>query len=197
MSETTQTGREWTFVLLNKNTSLAAWWLKLKSLDELADYLTLTNGRYARALQNYLTDSQYRPDVVGHGHHVAEAPLTLAAYLRGVNRNSSVVQALLDLESETAWTMAENLVRTGHIYINSVGGWNCLRVRPEPCDVVHSRHLVWPSFTESDIHISRFPGGRHWYARVGNVDVRNGDTLRFDTRERARAAATSYLTRPN
>lgn len=194
MRETTWDGREWTFVLLNKGTSLAAWWLRLTTLDELADYLAATNGRYARALQNYLSDGAYQSGVVGHGRHAAEAPLTLAAHLRGVNRGESIVEALVGVEMDAARAMAERMKQVGHVYVNAHGGWNCLDVRPETGDVVHSRRLAWPQFTPADIRVSRFPGGRHWYARVGAVDVHNGDTLRFRTRAEAVDAATRLVT---
>lgn len=44
-------GRTWTFVMLDKGTRNAGWWLKIKSVPELFEYLELTGSRYTRAFE--------------------------------------------------------------------------------------------------------------------------------------------------
>ena len=185
----------WLFVLLNKGKPDAGWWLKLRNLQELDAYLSATNNKYGRAFQNYLQDGQFQPSQVGHGKHIGEMPLTQAAYYGGINRGMSMVESMADLANRTAKCMADAIAEHGYVYVNANGGWNSLPVQPDPGDFVHNRNLVWPNFTERDIKISQFPGGEHWYARVGPVEMRNGDSFRFYSREAARAAAETYLIR--
>ena len=102
---------EWLFRLIQSG-SRTDWWLELKTLEELAMYLDATDGRYGRAFSNYLNDSDYGP-AVGHGKYAAEAPLTFLAYLRGLNRNQSIVESLVGARMEAAANMASAIVDHG------------------------------------------------------------------------------------
>lgn len=180
--------------MLNKNTHNAGWWLKIKSLAELTAYLEQTNARYGRAFDNYLHDNFYQPAVSGHGKHIEEANLTLAAYLYGANRGMSMIEALTKLASNQASRMANMLDKHGAIYINSHGGWNYGgEFAVYNGDFYHSEHLTWPMFSEQDIKISKFPGGQHFYARVGLVDVKSGNRTKFNSYQEAKQAALAYL----
>ena len=183
---------EWLFRLIQSG-SRTDWWLELKTLEELAMSLDATDGRYGRAFSNYLNDSDYGP-AVGHGKYAAEAPLTFLAYLRGLNRNQSIVESLVGAKMEAAANMASAIVDHGKLYVNPVGGWNWGAGIGEFVGFLRTKTLSWPSFTERDIRISRFPGGKHWYAYVGQAQVRDGDKLKFDTREAAMRQAELYLT---
>lgn len=184
---------QWLFVLCNKNTNLAGWWLKLASYKELNNYLALTNSRYGRAFENYLQDSFYQPSIVGHGPYIQEGELTYAAYLKGVNRQQSFVDAITDLANETAANMFTAIQSHGAVYINKCGGWNWDPGIHEDGDFVRRDKLVWPDFEMSDIRISQFPGGQHFYAHVGNTQVTKNGQRRFNTRKDAEMAAVAYL----
>ena len=187
-----ETRREWLFVLLNKNTGLAGWWLMLRTPEELHDYLEATNGRYGRAFDNYMHDGFYSPHVTGHGRFIQEAPLTLAAYLHGVNQKTSIIDAIMDLANVTATNMLDAILSHGHIYVNKAGGYNWSGTY-EQGDFVRSKTLVWPDFTEQDIRISRFPGGMHYYAHIGDTQISKDDKRRFWTYDQAKDAAMAYL----
>lgn len=184
---------QWLFVFCNKNTGLAGWWLKLTSQEELEAYLDITNSRYGRAFQNYLKDSFYGASV-GHGPYIQEAGLTLTAYLRGVNQHKSFIESLTGLAGESAQNMLDAIHEYGAIYVNRSGGWNWDPGPHENGDFSRSDKLVWPDFTKSDIRISQFPGGRHFYAHIGNTQVTWNGRRRFESRKDAEAAAAAYIT---
>lgn len=184
----------WTFVLLDKGTGNAGWWLKIKSVPELLKYLELTNSRYARAFVNMENDKMYKPELATHGPHPNEAGLAMYAWLRGANRGMSAVRSLCSIASETVENMLDMLSEHGTLYVNAAGGYNA-HGRETPGAFCHRNALAWPEFTEADIKLSRFPGGTHWYARVGTVDVRDGNKTKFGTRSEAMAATRTYLTR--
>jgi len=57
--------------------------------------------------------------------------------------------------------------------------------------------LAWPlkeNYTESDISITRWPGGRHYYAKIKNIEVadENGDS-KWNTTEEAKRQAKIFL----
>lgn len=54
--------------------------------------------------------------------------------------------------------------------------------------------MIFPAFGRSDIRVERFKGGKHWYAYIGDMQVRNGDTMKWDTEEEARRAAKELVT---
>lgn len=194
MTTTLPNNHKWLFVLLNKQTCNAGWWLKIQTQNELAAYLELTSSKYARAFDNFWHDSFYQPSVVGHGKHIQESQLTLASYLYGVNRHQSMIEALTEMSSRHATQLYAILETYGAVYMNSRGGY---QYNPDPSaytgDFYHNRNLVWPQLDETSIRIESFPGGKHFYAYIGDIQVRDGDMLKFNTYEKAMAAAKTYL----
>ena len=55
------------------------------------------------------------------------------------------------------------------------------------------KQLVFPHFRREDIRIKQFNGGRHWYAYVGDMQIRDGDQLKWNTKEAAQAAAEAMV----
>ena len=195
MPGTPEKKHEWLFVLLNKDTPSAAWWLKITTLPDLLRYLEQTNTRWAHVFDNYLHDSEFQAGAVGHGKHIKEAGLTQMVYYRAVHEQKSMLQTISDVAGELTENMADALYVHGRLYVNCNGGWNIGgKGLDESGSFCRRERLVWPGFTESDIKISRFPGGRHWYAYVGNVQVRDRDNLKFSTREEAMRQARLYIT---
>lgn len=167
----------------------SGWWLKITSPEELADYHEKHNDKYGRALLNIVQD---KDSDCTHGPAPEEIPLAQAAYYHAINQKISPVISLLDLSYHTSTAQLNALHEYGAIYINSVGGWNWgtgLKI---------SQHLwkegfAFPNFTKSDIRISKFPGGQHYYAHIGPMEVRDGDTIKWSTREEAYRHAIACL----
>ena len=47
------------------------------------------------------------------------------------------------------------------------------------------KSLVFPDFKKSDIRIQKYDCGSHYYAFVGDMQVRDGDRLKWNTYEEA------------
>lgn len=188
---------KWLFVLTNKNTQSAGWWLKLTSQAELAEYLAATDDRYAKAFENFLQDSFYQLDRVGHGPHIREAGLTLTAYLHGLNHDQSFLESLMGIQLDNAVSMSEALARHGAVYVNVNGGWNFGR-DGKPYgnydgDFVYRDDLVWPHLSRFDVRVSKFPGGKHYYGHIGQVQIKKDGRTRFDTITELMAVAEAYF----
>ena len=191
----TKTNQEWLFVLLNKGQNSAAWWLKLTTLPDVLAYLEATNSRWAHVFDNWMNDSLYQPDVIGHGKHIQQAALTLLVDQHARNNNQTCIEAITDIAGELAESMMNALYARGVIYVNPNGGWNTGGPdMPESGSFCRKKRLVWPDFTESQIRISQFPGGQHYYAYIGDVQVRDKNKLKFDTWNEALEQARKYIT---
>lgn len=175
------------FVLFSTGTH-SAWWLKIRTAEELADYRAKHDGKYGRALLNILRDK----DGGTHGPNAREIPLAQAAYYHAVNREISPVESLLDISYSTGTAQLDALHEHGAIYFNAAGGWNW---GPPGAAVqtLWQDGFAFPSFTKDDIRISRFPGGTHYYAHIGPMEVRDGDAIKWLTRQEAYAHALACL----
>ena len=51
---------EWLFVMKDRGTHNAGYWLKISSVDELVEYIKITNPtRYGKAFENYVFGKDY------------------------------------------------------------------------------------------------------------------------------------------
>lgn len=170
----------------------SGWWLKITSPDELMEYHDAHDGKYGRALLNIIRDKEFGAPTCEHGPHAAEMPLAQAAYYHAINRALSPVAALTGIATRTATSQLDAILERGAVYINSVGGW-CWDLAAPVAQTLRKDDFVFPNFNKSDIRISRFPGGTHFYAHVGPMEVRDGNVIKWNTREEAYRHALACL----
>ena len=58
---------------------------------------------------------------------------------------------------------------------------------------VRRKELVFPNFKRDEIRIKKFPNGEHYYAYIDDMQVRDGDTLKWNTYEEAYNQALSMI----
>lgn len=188
-----------TFVLKDKGTSNQGWWLKISSIDELCDYYALTlPTRNGNAFENYMYGKEwnsYHPSVKNDSHcpHRKEAALTDAVVRYGSERNLGIIQALNAFTTMVAEQQMNEIRESGAIYVNAIGGYHGYCAEDKEYAVVKREKLVYPEFEKKDIKIEKFPYGAHYYAYVGDVQVKDGDTLKWNTYEEARRQAEMYV----
>lgn len=78
----------------------------------------------------------------------------------------------------------------GAVYINKAGGHTFQVHETQFC---RRKELIFPDFKIEDIRVKRFQGGCHWYAYIGDMQVRNGGELKWNTEAAARKAAESIV----
>ena len=99
-------------------------------------------------------------------------------------------QHLENLQLASMWKV---LKETGAIYINRHGGFHGERKNMDMTRFVHRDELKWPLYTTDQIRIKKFDDGTHYYAYIGDTQVRDDNgVLKWDTEEAARAAAEKY-----
>ena len=87
--------------------------------------------------------------------------------------------------------MLKVLNETGAIYVNRKGGFHGNYKVYD--NFVHRTTLDFPRFYSKDIRIKRFEDGTHWYAYVGDMQVRDGDILKWNSYDEAYNQAKKYV----
>lgn len=167
------------------------WWLKIKTVDELTNYSQKTDGRWAKAFDSLIHAKEFYEDGKEHASNLA---YVIGQW--GVNREMNVVEAVADFRSRI-FDAQLDLILEGHIiFINEKGGYHFDTKNDEPVtQFVWRDELVFPNFPENEIHIKHFPGGKHFYAYIGDMQVRDGDVLKWNTYEEAMEQAKKVVTK--
>lgn len=168
----------WTFV---KPADGDFWWLVIKNIKQLNEWFEKFKHKYSQAI---LQDNEDKPEY--------KQLLTMAKYYSRRDR-TSVMAGLATCVGVMYETKLRYLLQGKTLYINEAGGFNTT-IKPDI--TVYRNNLVFPNYTEKDIRISQWGKGEgfHYYAYIGDIEIRSGDTMRWDTYEEAYAVAKKYVT---
>ena len=191
---------EWLFVMKDRGTHNAGYWLKISSVDELVEYIKITNPtRYGKAFENYVFGKDYGGITNSHWPYLDAEPLTQAIVMNEQNMKSkydtamNIFQAIESFSSMVAMNMLNSLQETGAIYINRVGGYHGYYKDSKENGFVRRKELVFPDFKKDEIRIKKFSNGEHYYAYIDDMQVRDGDTLKWNTYEEAYKQAIYFI----
>ena len=161
------------------------WFLMIDSLDVLNDYMDIIwNIRYVDLL-DALKRIKENKHPVGDIMYMCE---TLAK-AKGTN----IWQEYEALRKKQFEDMTHMVLKGETLYVNTSGGYTISL--ENVTNRYESGDLRWPVFNEDDIRIKKWPGGIHYYAYIGPIQVKDGETLKWDSEEEAKAAAMSYVTK--
>ena len=116
---------------------------------------------------------------------------------------ASVCQILADVKGTDTWhefkvlresqyaKMTRMILEGRTLYVNANGGYSI--TMGEAVNRYESETLMWPVFSEEDIRIKKWPGGNHYYAYIGPIQVKESDTQKWDSELDARIAAMRYV----
>ena len=182
-----------TFVLCQDG-GIKGWWLKVTSLKELVAYHDQHSSRWSRAFENIVSSDATGANAIAHGRNTDAIPLSEATLLYASNRGMSPIEAMVALSTNVMQRQSAALLDGKAVYINKRGGY-CTEPPGKLVQFLHKDSFVFPQFSESDIRVSRFPGGNHWYAHVGSMEVRDGNTIKWDSYQEAYEHALSCVTK--
>lgn len=179
------------------------WWLRIESSDQLMDYIkSTTEQRFGMSMLRVADRAANGNTKDWHNRHpVADAIETL---WKGSGEN--LMETTGRLMNACHNTYFELLREKGFVDINSVGG--CNSFTPHPKAVEYREKLIFPHYTEKDIaiktweltdkqnYINRGPGYKyHYYAYLGDIQLKDGDKEKWDTYAEALEFAKSFLER--
>lgn len=178
----------WTFLFEEPNNG---WWLKIDNGNDLIDYHNKTISHYQNCISDYLKNSD-EYDRTGR-YDSFDSTLTYAIVRYAENNNLSIIDACMQFRMKVAAEQLQAIHENGYIVINRAGGYHSGPI--EHSQFVRRKTFTWPDFKESDIRITRYEGGIHWYVRIGDMELHEGDNIKWMTEKEARDAAMRYISK--
>lgn len=178
-----------------------SWWLKLTGAEQIIDYHKQTESRYEGAVKMYMKmkeDGKEFYDLM-EGLSCRERIKLMedrdykylhCAAIKARQTGGTLLDGFRFLNMEAGAAEMETVRRYGAVFINPAGG-HTHGIRTE--QFCRRKQLVFPDFRSDEIRIKQFKGGGHWYAYVGDMQVRDGGRMKWDTEEGARKAAEALV----
>lgn len=179
------------------------WWLKLTEADQIADYHKKTAGsRYEGAINLYrkLRQEGREWHNLLDGMELQERIKMMeskdfkyiqCAIIKAQQIEGTIFDGFRCLNMEIGMAQLDNIRKYGAVFINPAGGHTH---GVETVQFCRRKQLVFPDFKKEDIRVRKFNGGQHWYAYIGDMQVRDGDQLKWNTKAAAQAAAEALVT---
>lgn len=145
--------KQYHFVMFDKNTNNQGWWLKLTNLEELTDYLSHTDQRYAKVFENYIKAKDFNPSATEHGPNADDMQLTTTITTYSETHKQSIVQSIIEIANMKAIAMMNEILDTGCIYVNQKGAYWSNTTYKIPDAHVHRDNLVFPETDINEVQI--------------------------------------------
>jgi hypothetical protein len=101
-----------------------------------------------------------------------------------------LITALSRFQEDIGRGMDEVLRDQKRLFVNSVGGYFGYS---DILDISETREIdVW-ALPGVEPRFLQWPGGKHWYAKIGDEDIVIDGKQKWDTRVQAEAAAKTYM----
>lgn len=169
------------------------WWLKITTPEELFHYWSLTDSKWGQAFDSLIHSKEFTKDGMQHAN-----PLAFAAGLYASNRKLPLLDAIPEFSAEIKGDQLEFLLSYGVLYINQKGGYHFgKRDEKDYSQFYRSKKFIFPDFKENEIKVKTFTGGQHFYAYIGDMEVRDGDIIKWDTYEEAYQVALRVVSEEN
>jgi hypothetical protein len=106
----------------------------------------------------------------------------LSIVRRSFQKSKDNVNVIADIESKRI----ESMLKCLPVYVNRKGGWFLATKNYKESESV--RYDVWPDESDLSPKYSCWEGGKHWYIRVGEVDVVVDGEVKWPTKALAEQA---------
>lgn len=158
------------------------WWLRLTSDEDVIRYIKATNDRYDGALykavhepiEKMSLEDRIKAQLSGDKNYM----LLQAGMVMAQKYNTTLYSGFEHLQTEYGMVLHKDILENGETFVNPVGG-KTFSLKYD--QFVWRDNLVFPNYTLEDIRIKQFDGGKHYYAYVGDVQLRNGEMLKWDS----------------
>ncbi len=161
------------------------WMLKIDSLDDLNDYMRMI---WDIRREDLFWDIKR----IREKQHPSSDMGNLCSILASIKSGDEYVEfcRIRELQHKQ---MTDMILKGETLYVNASGGYTIHMNKTEAR--YESEKLMWPVFKEDDIRVKTWPGGTHFYAYIGPVQVKQDGELKWDTEEEARQAAMAYVSK--
>lgn len=169
------------------------WMLVIDSLEDLNEYMDMVWDIRWKDLKWDIARIRKKE------HPVSD--MADMCYILAKTKGTNTLKEFWALRETQFKDMTKLILEGKTLYINPAGGYttnmeNIInRYESEKVKTGGKAVIRWPVFDESDIRIKQWPGGTHYYAYIGPVQVKDGGKLKWDSESEARSAAMSYVTK--
>ncbi len=174
-------------------TGIKVRWNNLSKYLDYGRMLKLSN--HLDVLEYFETRNDYKKsyeDFNTHFEHLHFTnKLTRIVVADACKNNTNFVQALGKVVSNQMRTMFELLSENKTIYVNENGGFFAV---DKSDNFIEYNFINEQYFNANDIEIVRWEEGRHYYAKIKNIDVCYNGEQKWNTYDEAYRNAFKYLT---
>jgi hypothetical protein len=174
--------------------SVKGWYLQINSLTDLWIY----HMQYRLSINtNAFTDLVQSKE--GHCKNELAVKIDTMSKLK----QTSWVKMLNETNDKVLKNQAATIARNIPIFINENGGYTYHENFSEIYNVLDEKNVdvgenpqPFPresEYTQKDIRIIKWDGGKHYYAKIGNFDVVVNDEQKWDSESEARRNAEKFL----
>lgn len=177
------TDSEFLFVLKD-----GTWWLKITTLEELFAYHDETMGVWEDGFNSLIKSKEFTRHGLKHANDIG-----YAIGFWGSNRGMNPIEATTGFRGMVIKNQAEEIMSGLAVLINQNGGYHTELADIQHEQFVRKAELIFPNFKMEQIQIKRFPGGEHYYAYIGKMQVKDKDTVKWDSYDEAYHKALSVI----
>ena len=182
---------EWVFQFYNTKGS-EGWWLNINSQESLDNYFSEKNvidfdKEHFEKLDKAGSDDRTKITHTEFGHL---AKIIMKDY--NVNHDFAY-NIIKDLQRNS---MLKIMNEGNQLLVNRRGGFRIKYKKEKALSFVRRNKLEFPRYFSEDIRIKKFPDGKHWYAYVGDMQVRDGDILKWNSYDEALQIAENFIRKP-
>lgn len=163
------------------------WWLKIQDVEQLLDYHKQANKKWNKAITTLIHSKEFSKNGNCHVDN-----LGYAIGLYGSNRKLDALSSIVFFRQQIVNDQINCIFKYGSIYVNEVGGYHYEDTEENHDGYIKKKECIFPDYSQEDIKIERFTGGTHFYAYVGEVQVKNGDKIKWNTYEEAMEEAKRF-----
>jgi len=175
----------YTFLYEDEN---QGWWLKISTIEELGNYYMKTNQRWGDCLAEYMHHAkEYEED----GNYMRFSQLLQAIVMLGERRRLNIFDAITQFKLMCFSQQCEILRQSEYLVFNQVGGYH--RGPVNHSQFVTRKTFTWPDFKEHDIRVTQFPGGAHYYVRIGDMELHEHGNIKWNSYDEAYQVALRYI----
>ncbi|KKM07624.1 hypothetical protein LCGC14_1732100 [marine sediment metagenome] len=195
---------------LENNNSVSGWYLYISNQEELKAWLHYN----AIDMVEVWKDIKDSPeDKEGHCRTTRAAVHKSLLNIEMIRRaggssaigdktrlQMSLCDSLEHMENLSTRSVIEIFNREGSVYVGSKGGCrsttlNTEKLQDKVFEVYKSKKLIFPVLSKSDIKISKWQGGNHFYLQVNGHNVIVDNKIKWKTVEAAEEAKKTYIRR--
>lgn len=166
---------------------MGEWWvLVIDTPDRLVSYNDFRGKN--------LVHSYYKgKEKLKKKYHLGSEEWTMMKLLELRPKRKTVIDDINILSDELIAPMTHSFLDGKIPLINQVGGYRFLDKSVKILEQIEKNELIFPKDNRLGIKISRFPMGKHYYAKVGQYEVKDEDgNIKWNTAQEAERQAKKY-----